>query len=260
VNAARQLDGRRVLVVGGGQQDYGMPDPPIGNGRAISLLLAREGAAVAVADIDGESARATAELVEGEGGSAVTAVGDAAEEAELTRVFDEATAGVGGLDGLVMNVGVGGGMGFGGTSVADWDRVLAINLRSHFLGCKLALERFPDRGSVVLIGSLAGRESMPIPAYAASKAALEAVCRNAAVEGAPVVRVNLVVPGLIDTSLGRMANKLNPGRAKVRIPAAREGSAWEVAHCAAFLLGDRASYITGQALIVDGGLSVAVRS
>jgi NAD(P)-dependent dehydrogenase (short-subunit alcohol dehydrogenase family) len=151
-------------------------------------------------------------------------------------------------------------MGFGGTSVADWDRVLAINLRSHFLGCKLALERFPDGGSVVLIGSLAGRESMPIPAYAASKAALEAVCRNAAVEGAPVVRVNLVVPGLIDTSLGRMANKLNPGRAKVRIPAAREGSAWEVAHCAAFLLGDRASYITGQALVVDGGLSVAVRS
>ena len=128
------------------------------------------------------------------------------------------------------------------------------------LGCKLALERFSDGGSVVLIGSLAGRESMPIPAYAASKAALEAVCRNAAVEGAPGVRVNLVVPGLIDTSLGRMANSLNPGRAKVRIPAAREGSAWEVAHCAAFLLGNRASYITGQALVVDGGLSVAVRS
>ncbi len=70
--------------------------------------------------------------------------------------------------------------------------MLAINLRSHFLGCKLALERFPDGGSVVLIGSLAGRESMPIPAYAASKAALEAVCRNAAVEGAPGVRVNLM--------------------------------------------------------------------
>ena len=72
--------------------------------------------------------------------------------------------------------------------------------------------------------------------------------------------MNLVVPGLIDTSLGRMANRLNPRRATVRIPAGREGSAWEVAHCAAFLLGDRASYITGQALVVDGGLSVAVRS
>jgi NAD(P)-dependent dehydrogenase (short-subunit alcohol dehydrogenase family) len=101
---------------------------------------------------------------------------------------------------------------------------------------------------------------MPIPAYAASKAALEAVCRNAAVEGAPRLRVNLLVPGLIDTSLGRLATSLNPGRGQVRIPAGREGSAWEVAQCAAFLLSDRASYITGQPLVVDGGLSVAMRT
>ena len=80
---------------------------------------------------------------------------------------------------------------------------MAVNLRSHFLGCKHALASFTDGGSIVLIGSLAARESMPIPSYAASKAALEAVCRNAAVEGAPHVRVNVLAPGLIDTSLGR---------------------------------------------------------
>jgi len=254
-----RLDRRRVLVVGGGQQDYGLDDAPIGNGRAMSVLFAREGAAVAVADIDGDSAEATAALVRQEGATCVTITGDAADEEALERTFAEARSGLGGLDGLVMNVGVGAGLGFQGTSVEDWDRVMAVNLRSHFLGCKHALATFEEGGAVVLVGSIAGRESMPIPSYAASKAALEAVCRNAAVEGAPGVRVNLVMPGLIDTSLGRLATRVNPRRGKVRIPARREGTAFEVAQCALFLLSDDASYVTGQSLIVDGGLSVAVR-
>ena len=71
--------------------------------------------------------------------------------------------------------------------------------------------------------------------------------------------MNLVVPGLIDTSLGRMATSLNPGRGEVRIPARRQGTAWEVAQCAAFLLSQEASYVTGQPLVVDGGLNVAMR-
>jgi NAD(P)-dependent dehydrogenase (short-subunit alcohol dehydrogenase family) len=255
-----RLEGRRVLVVGGGQNDFGMDDPPLGNGRAMSILFAQEGARVAVADIDAGSAEATAALIREAGGTCVTTVGDAADEADLKRMFADAREAFGTLDGLVMNVGVAGGMGFRGTSVEDWDRVLAVNLKSHFLGCKEALQTFGDGGSVVLVGSLAGRESMPIPAYAASKAALEAVCRNAAVEGAPGLRVNLLVPGLIDTSLGRLATQMNPARAEVRIPAGRHGTAMEVARCALFLLGEDASYVTGQSLVVDGGLSVAVRN
>jgi NAD(P)-dependent dehydrogenase (short-subunit alcohol dehydrogenase family) len=253
------LQGRRVLVVGAGQNDWGLPDAPIGNGRATCVLLARRGASVALADVDADSVQATAELVRSEGGAAVVSVGDASLEADMERFFDDAREGLGGLDGLVMNVGIGAGVGVAETSVADWDRVLAVNLRSHFLGCRLALGRFADGGSIVLVGSVAARESMPIPSYAASKAALEALARNAAVEGAPGVRVNVIVPGLIDTSLGRVATRLNPARGRVRIPAGREGSAWEVAEGACFLLGGRASYITGQALVVDGGLSVAPR-
>ncbi len=257
---AGTLAGRRILIVGAGQQDHGLEDPPIGNGRAMSVLFAREGAALALADVDAASLEATEALARGEGADCVSVLADAAEEAGIEAMFERGRAALGGLDGLVMNVGIGAGLRFAGTSVEDWDRVMAVNLRSHFLGCKQALASFSEGGAVVLIGSLAGRESMPIPAYAASKAALEAVCRNAAVEGAPRVRVNVLAPGLIDTSLGRLATRLNPARAEVRIPAGRQGSAWEIARCARFLIGEDSSYVTGQTLVADGGLSVATRS
>ena len=255
-----RLDGRRVLIVGAGQQDLGLEDPPTGNGRAMSVLFAREGARLALADIDADSLEVTADLVRAEGAECVTVVADAAEEAGIASMFDAARAGLGGLDGLVMNVGIGQGLGFSGTSVEDWDRVMGVNARSHFLGCKQALASFDEGGSVLLIGSIASRESMPIPSYAASKAALEAVCRNAAVEGSGRLRVNVLAPGLIDTALGRRATQLYPSRADVRIPAGRHGTAWEVAQCALFLLSDDASYVTGQTLLADGGLTVAVRS
>ncbi len=225
----------------------------------MSVLFAREGAAVAVADLDAESAQATVELAEHEGGRVLALQADAADEDAVRRMFEQAGEGLGGLDGVVLNVGVGAGFGLAGTSVEDWDRVLAVNLRAHFLGCKQALGTLGDGGAVVLVGSLAGLEYIPIPAYGASKAALESLTRSAAVEGAPRVRVNLLVPGLIDTSLGRLATKLAPDRAKVHIPLRRQGTAWEVAHAALYLLSHEAAYVTGTSLVVDGGLSQAPR-
>jgi NAD(P)-dependent dehydrogenase (short-subunit alcohol dehydrogenase family) len=257
---AGRLEGRRILVVGGGQQDYGLDDPPIGNGRAMCVLFAREGAAVAVADIDEASARATADLVEAEGGGAAVLVADAADEAASQAMFAGAREALGGVDGVALNVGVGAGFALRGTSVEDWDRVMAVNLRSHFLGCKQGLAAMPDGGAIVLIGSVAAREVMPWPAYGASKAALESLCRQAAAEGAPDVRVNVLHPGLIDTPLGRAASQLSSRREQVKIPLGRQGTAWEVAQAALFLMSDDASYVTGQCLIADGGLTTAPRA
>jgi NAD(P)-dependent dehydrogenase (short-subunit alcohol dehydrogenase family) len=255
-----RLTGRRILVVGGGQEDHGLEDPPFGNGRAMSVLFAREGASIAIADIDEASAEATAGLVRAEGAQAAVVVADAASEDGMAAMVAATQEAFGGIDGLVLNVGVGAGFRLRGTTTEDWDRVLAVNLRSHFLGCKLALDAMAGGGAIVLIGSIAAREVLPFPAYGASKAGLESLCRQAAAEGGPAIRANLLMPGLIDTSLGRLASSVSSSRERVRITARRQGTAWEVAYAALFLMSDESSYVTGQSLIVDGGLTTAARA
>ena len=199
-----RLEGRRILVVGGGQEEHGLEDAPIGNGRAMSVLFGREGASVAVADLNEASAEKTAEMVRAEGATAEVLVADAADESASAAMFEGAVKALGGLDGVVMNLGIGAGFAIRGTSAEDWDRVMGVNVRSHFLGCKNALATMKEGGAIVLLGSIAAREVMPWPAYAASKAALESLCRQAAVEGAPEVRTNLLQPG-IDRHLTRAA-------------------------------------------------------
>jgi NAD(P)-dependent dehydrogenase (short-subunit alcohol dehydrogenase family) len=253
-----RLTGRRVLVVGGGQRVFDAATDPIGNGRAMCLLFAREGAHVAVADKNGASARETVALVEKEGGRALAIEADIASEADVQRMVAEAKRGLGGIDGLVLNVGVGvGALGLADTKLEDWDQTLAINLRGPMLCCKAALPVLDDGSAIVFISSVAGlRSGSQLPAYDASKAALGGLMRHVAREGARRgIRANVVCPGLVDTPLGRLATAGRPSRAKSAIPFGRQATGWEIAYAALFFISDESVYVTAQLLAVDAGVS-----
>ena len=255
-----RLTGRRVLVVGAGTRPSPEPDPPLGNGRAISVLAAREGAAVACADRDAGAAEATAALVRAEGPSnggqaAAVVLTDVAAPDACAAVVADSAAALGGLDGLVLNVGIGLGRGMAGTSATQWDQTFAVNTRAHFLVAAAALEALEPGAAIVFISSAASlRAATGIPAYDASKAALLGICRQVAREGmARGIRANLVVPSLVDTPLGREASRLNPGRTARRLPFGRQATAWEVAYATVWLLSGESSYVNAHPLVLDGG-------
>ncbi|MDP1630457.1 MAG: SDR family oxidoreductase [Caulobacter sp.] len=253
-----RLIGRRILVVGGGQQVVDPATDPVGNGRAMALLFAREGAAVAVADRSRDAAQDTVNLIKGEGGAAWVIEADIAREADVSRMVDEATQALGGLDGLVLNVGIGvGGLGLAAIKADDWDQVLGVNLRGPMLCCREALPRMAEGSSIVFISSIAGLiAGSRLPAYDASKAALGGLMRHVALEGSRKgVRANIVAPGLVDTPLGRRATQGRPGRGTAPQFFGRQATGWEIAYAALFFMSDEAVYVTGQILAVDSGLT-----
>ena len=252
-----RLAGRRVLVVGAGTQPSDEADAPVGNGRAIAVLAAREGASVVCADRDRAAAEETAAWIEREGGASSVIVADVTSEDDCAALIGAATAE--GLDGLVLNVGIGRGTGgIAGTTASDWDTTFAVNVRGHFLVVREALPRLSEGAAIVFISSVAGLQpGSRLPAYDASKAGVHGLCRHVALEGARAgVRANVVAPGLVDTPLGRWATRGRPARARTPVPLGRQGTAWEIAAATVFLLSEDASYITGQVLAVDGGLGL----
>jgi NAD(P)-dependent dehydrogenase (short-subunit alcohol dehydrogenase family) len=255
--AARgRLEGRRILVVGAGTAAYeGQEKGKIGNGRAICTLAAREGALVACADRDAAAAQETADMV---GDAARVLEADVTDPAACARMAEDAAELMGGLDGVVLNVGVLAPFGFDATSPDDWDRVFRTNVRSHALIAGAALPLLDEGASLVFMSSMSAfLPGIGMPAYDMSKAAVMGVMRAIAMDGAARrIRANAVLPGVVDTPLG--AASAPPGareRGRIPLPLGRRGTAWDVAYATLFLLSGESAYITGQGIVVDGGVT-----
>ncbi|WP_349608543.1 SDR family oxidoreductase [Cupriavidus sp. DF5525] len=258
-----RLAGRRILVVGAGQRQTVDPLPSVGNGRAMSVLFAREGAAVTCADIDPGAAQGTVDWIAREGGRGFVVQVDVSDPAQISRMVREAVAAMDGLDGVVVNVGIGNQNRFGNENPADWDRVQDLNLRAPMFCAQEAAAVMPPGSAVVFVASTAAISPLSgLPAYESSKAGLMALGRAVAFAGQSTgLRANVLAPGLIDTPMGRDASRARPSRAARPLPFGRQGTGWEVANAALFLISTESSYVNGQMLVVDGGLSIgAVRT
>jgi glucose 1-dehydrogenase/3-oxoacyl-[acyl-carrier protein] reductase len=248
------LDGKVALVTGARR----------GIGRGISLELAHEGADVAVNDVEDQpQAEDVAAEIRALGRRAIVVMGDVSRpeqvEAMVARVVDE----LGGLDVLVNNAGVESIIPLLEITPDEWERVTHINLKGEFLCAQAAARQMiaaGKGGAIINIGSV--QAGMVLPGrthYAPSKRAVEALTANLAVELAPhQIRVNCINPGLIDTDMTSWVMK-DPNILPVvleKIALKRAGQPAEIGQVVAFLASEKASYITGQSLYVDGGFQI----
>ena len=261
-----RLAGKAAVVVGAGQT----PGETIGNGRAAAVLFARHGAHVLLVDRDPASLEETRSLIEAEGGDAATMVADVSEPGGPARIVEQAKATLGRIDVLHDNVGIGAGDGSPTRLTEDgWDRIIDVNLKSMWLVSREAVLAMRDRGgSIVCVSSVAAIAAAgSLTAYKVSKAGVNALVQALATTNARFgIRVNGIMPGLIDTPMavdavartsGRSRDEVAKARAS-RVPLGRQGSAWDVANAALYLASDEAAFVTGVMLAVDGGQSAMV--
>ncbi len=248
-----KLAGRTALITGAGR----------GIGRATAVRLAADGARIAI-NYKGNTAAAeeTKRAVEGAGSQAALIQGDVSVDAEAERVVKEALAfGGGKLDILVNNAGITRDNLLLRMSAAEWDEVLDLNLRGAFLVTKAAMRPMMKQrgGRIVNVSSIAGVMGNAGQAnYSAAKAGLIAFTKTVAREMASRnITANAVAPGFVPTDLTSIVPKNVQDAMLAQIPLARFGTAEDVANAIAFLASDEASYITGQVLVVDGGMVTA---
>ena len=258
-----RLENKTAVVVGAGQT----PGETIGNGLAMALLFAREGAQVLCVDRLQERAEETAALIAEEGGVAAAIGADIVKAADSARIVEEAKSRFGRLDVLVNNVGIGGGDGPAHRlEEAAFDRILSVNLKGMWLTIKAALPvmREGGGGSIVNISSLAARGGGIQLAYEVSKAGVNRLTTSVAQSNARYgVRCNAFMMGYMDTPMAVEGISGRSGRSREEVRAERDarvplrgkmGTAWDTAHAALFLASDEAGFITGEILRVDGGM------
>lgn len=256
------LANKIAMVFGAGQT----PGATVGNGRATAMQMAREGATVWCIDRDLSSAEETTRLIECEGFHAYAFHADIAQEKSIEKAISACMGVHGRIDVLHNNVGIATGDAPVESIRAEFfDQIYAVNLRGMVLTCKhvLPIMRTQSAGAIVNISSAAARNTHANVAYKTTKAAVLALTQNIAVAAAhDGVRANCILPGVIETPMAveAIAQQQQKAREEIavarhaRVPLrARMGTAWDIAHASVFLASDRAGFITGVCLPVDGG-------
>lgn len=257
----KRLEGRIAIVTGGSS----------GIGRGIALAFAGEGAKVVVADVREEPLRGryhetdvhtpTVAEIERQGGQGLFVQADVSDEAAIAEVLRRTVERFGGLDILVNNAGIHIPGSSQEISIADWDRVVSLNLRAAFLATKLAIPhlRRSRYGRILHVASVHAYGGGAGPAYAPAKAALVNMARDTALEvGRDGITVNAICPGYIETALQDYLNPEQIDACRQRTPLPRLGRPADIANAAVFLASDDAEWITGTALVVDGGFTAPV--
>ena len=262
-----RLKDKVAIVVGAGQT----PGDTIGNGRATAILFAREGARVVLVDYNYESALETQALIEAESGTCFSVKADVTHQEDCQGFVRAAVEAYGRVDVLHNNVGIGGGDdGILSLTEASWDKIMTVNLKGMFLSSRsvLPVMREQRSGSIINISSIAAVCSTSIVAYKTSKAGVNALTHQIALENAKYnIRANAIMPGLMNTPMAIEGISKSRGVPKEDLIRQRDasvplggkmGTAWDVAYAALFLASDEAKFITGVMLPVDGGQSARI--
>ena len=239
-----------------------------GIGRETALRFAEEGAAVVCADLDAEGAAAVTASIAANGGTAHPVRADITSEADAARLAEEALAALGGIDVLVNNAGVTILGGVAELSEADWQREIDINLSGAYRVSKAFWPHLAEAGggTILSTASIAGVVGVrQDAAYVASKAGLITLTRCMALDGAPHgIRANCICPGFVDTPMftDYLAEQADPetslARCAGRTPLGRIGTPRDIADGFVYLASDDARWITGTALVIDGGLTIGL--
>ena len=261
---AQRLAGRVAIVTGAGSRPAGPDGPIIGNGRATAIMLAREGARVVLVDERRDWAEGTLDLIERDGGTAILVETDVTSSESCKHAVDRALEAFGGVNILVNNVGVTGPPGNAvEVDPEAWDRAMRINVTSMVMMAKHASPPMvaAGGGAIVNISSVSGLlGGHPSLLYPTSKTAVIGLTRSMAAHHAlQGIRVNCICPGTVYTPMVAsrgMTPELREAR-KMGTLLQVEGTPWDVAMAAAFLVSDAARWITGIALPVDAGATAA---
>lgn len=251
-----RLEGKVAVVTGAGSQNEG-----IGNGRAIAISFAREGARVLVVDRRPEAARLTVEMIAAEGGAAEPFAADVTREDDCHAMVEASVSRWGRLDILVNNVGIGIARRIPEISLEEWELQVRVNVTSMVLASKHAIPVMvaAGGGSILNISSIASLRGRGLAPYAASKGAVEALTRAMAADhGRESIRVNAIAPGPAYTPMvyaRGMPESVREARRK-STALGIEGTAWDIAGAAVYLCSDEARWVTGVVLPVDGGVLI----